>query len=207
MYNYISHKHYTIILNDCSNIIEVLNMPRQKTAADERYNERRRAARAAARAEGRRLASDEAYNARRRLQREAARVEKQAAAAGGVYGERLGALAGELRDKASNLYSPTGEYRQDLIRQSQNVRGMSEERQTDILLSSNIGSRIYAGTKEIWKDVDPNKREDAIIKAFGVRSMLDVLKVIENQIGELLYSDDTPENYDIASLTIMAMVA
>ena len=182
-------------------------MPRAKTAADERYNERRRAARAAARAEGRRIASDEAYNARRRLQREAARVEKQAAAAGGVYGERLGALAGELREKVSNLYSPTGEYRQDLIRQSQNVRGMSEERQTDILLSSNIGSRIYAGTKEIWKDADPNKREDAIIKAFGVRSMLDVLKVIENQIGELLYSDDTPENYDIASLTIMAMVA
>lgn len=182
-------------------------MPRPKTAADERWNERRRAARAAARAEGKRLASDEAHNARRRFQREAERLEKQAAEAGGMYGERLGALAGELREKASNLYSPSGEYRQDLLKQSQNVRSMSEERQTDILLSSNIGSRIYAGTKEIWINADVNEREEAIMKAFGVKSMLDVLKVIEGQIGELLYADDTPENYDIVTLTIMSMVA
>ena len=183
-------------------------MARRKTAADEAYNERRRQARASARAQGKRLASDEAYNARRRLQREASRLQKQAQAASGAYAERLSSLASELRGMASNLYQQkSGEYRSDLMRESRNVRSMSEERQTDILLSSNIGSRIYAGTKEIWIDKDANEREDAIIKAFGVRSMLDVLKILERQLGSLLYADDTPENYDIVALSIMVMVA
>lgn len=182
-------------------------MARAKTAADEAYNARRRAARAAARAEGKRLASDEAHNARRRFRSEAKRIEKEAAKNQGAYGARLSSLADELRNKASALYSSKGEYRQDLIKQSENVKSMSEERQADILLSSNIGSRIYAGTKEIWQDADPNEREDAILKAFGVRSMLDVLKVLEGQLGELLYSDDTPESYDIVALSIMTLIA
>lgn len=154
-------------------------------------------------------ASDDAYNARRRLKREAARLEKQAGRASGSYAERLRNVADELRDKASNLYyNPEREYRADLIRQSESVRSMSEERQTDILLSSNIGSRIYAGTRELWIDEqDPNMREERILEAFGVSSMLDVLKILEKRLGEILYSEDTIENYDSVTLAIMQMIA
>ena len=84
---------------------------------------------------------------------------------------------------------------------------MSEERQTDILLSSNIGSRIYAGTVELWQDADVNGREDAIVKAFGVKSMLDVLKLLERELGDMLYADDTSENYNNAVLAIMRLIA
>lgn len=153
--------------------------------------------------------SDEAYNARRRLKREAARLEKQAGRASGSYSERLKNVAEELREKASNLYyNPEQDYRRDLIRQSESVRSMSEERQTDILLSSNIGSRIYAGTRELWIDEsDPNMREERILEAFGVSSMLDVLKILEKRLGEILYSEDTTENYDSVTLAIMQMIA
>lgn len=153
--------------------------------------------------------SDDAYNARRRLKREAARLEKQAGRASGSYSERLKDVAEELRNKAANLYyNPERDYRTDLIRQSKSVRSMSEERQTDILLSSNIGSRIYAGTREKWIDEeDYNLREERILEAFGVSSMLDVLKILEKQLGDILYSDDTTENYDAVTLAIMKLLA
>lgn len=155
--------------------------------------------------------SDDAYNARRRLKREAARLEKQANRATGSYSERLQSVADELRSKAANLYADkeSGKgYRSDLIRQSESVRSMSEERQTDILLSSNIGSRIYAGTKELWIDEqDPNMREERILEAFGVSSMLDVLKILEKQLGDILYSEDTIENYDSVTLAIMQLIS
>lgn len=155
--------------------------------------------------------SDDAYNARRRLKREAARLEKQANRATGSYSERLQSVADELRSKAANLYADkeSGKgYRKDLIRQSESVRSMSEERQTDILLSSNIGSRIYAGTKELWIDEeDPNLREERILEAFGVSSMLDVLKILEKQLGDILYSEDTTENYDSVTLAIMRLIS
>lgn len=153
-------------------------------------------------------ASDEAYNARRRYRREAARLQKQTAKSSGSYSERLRALSDELLDKANMTYQAgTGSYRTDLIKESRSVRSMSEERQTDILLSSNIGSRIYAGTIELWQDADPNEREDAILKAFGVKSMLDVLKILERELGERLYSDDTRENYLSVVLAIQSMMA
>lgn len=153
-------------------------------------------------------ASDEAYNARRRLKREAARLERQAGRASGSYADRLMNVAQELRDKAGQLYKRDDrDYRADLIRQSESVRSMSEERQTDILMSSNIGSRIYAGTRELWIDADVNEREEAILKAFGVKSLLDVLKILEKQLGDILYSDATIENYDKAVLAIMELVS
>ena len=153
-------------------------------------------------------ASDEAYNARRRYRREAARLQKQAEKSTGSYSERLRELSDKLLDKANMTYQAgTGSYRTDLIRESRSVRSMSEERQTDILLSSNIGSRIYAGTIELWQDADPNEREDAILKAFGAKSMLDVLKVLERELGERLYSDDTRENYMSVVLAIQSMMA
>ena len=152
--------------------------------------------------------SDEAYNARRRYRREAARLQKQAAKSSGSYSERLRELSDKLLDKANMTYQAgTGSYRMDLIKESRSVRFMSEERQTDILLSSNIGSRIYAGTIELWQDADPNEREDAILNAFGVKSMLDVLKVLERELGERLYSDDTRENYMSVVLAIQSMTA
>lgn len=153
-------------------------------------------------------ASDEAYNARRRYRREAARLQKQAEKASGSYSERLRELSDKLLDKANMTYQAgTGSYRTDLIKESNSVRSMSEERQTDILLSSNIGSRIYAGTIELWQDADPNEREDAILRAFGVKSMLDVLKILERELGERLYSDDTRENYMSVVLAIQSMMA
>lgn len=152
-------------------------------------------------------ASDDAYNARRRFKRQAERLEREAAKAGGSYGDRLSNVAAELRDSANMLYKGKGDYRQDLIRKSRSVRSMSEERQTDILLSSNIGSRIYAGTVELWQDADVNGREDAIVKAFGVKSMLDVLKLLERELGDMLYADDTSENYNNAVLAIMRLIA
>ena len=158
----------------------------------------------------RKRASDEAYNARRRLKREAERLERQAAKSEGSFSERLQSVADELRDKANMLYAnkeKPGEYRQDLIRQSQSVRSMSEERQIDILLSSNLGQRIYAGTKNLWIDKDPNEREDAIVKAFGVRTILDVVKILENQLGDALYSEDTIDNYDSIRLAIMEIIS
>ena len=157
-------------------------------------------------------ASDEAYNARRRFKRQAERLEREGKRVGGSYGDRLREVAKELRGNAANLYAKKGrEYRSDLIRQSENVRAMSEERQTDILLSSNVGSRIYAGTVEIWQDADVNEREDAIIRAFGVYSMLDVLKILEKMFGESLYADapngkiDSPN--DTAVLRIQQLFA
>lgn len=153
-------------------------------------------------------ASDEAYNARRRYRREAARLQKQAEKSSGSYSERLRELSDKLLDKANMTYQTgTGSYRTDLIKESRSVRSMSEERQTDILLSSNIGSRIYAGTIELWQDADPNEREDAILKAFGAKSMLDVLKILERELGERLYSDDTRENYMSVVLAIQSMMA
>ena len=155
-------------------------------------------------------ASDDAYNARRRFKREAERLEKQAAKSEGSFSERLQSVADELRNKANMLYAnkeKPGEYRQDLIRQSESVRSMSEERQIDILLSSNLGQRIYAGTKNLWIDKDPNEREDAIVKAFGVRTILDVVKILENQLGDTLYSEDTIDNYDSIRLAIMEIIS
>ena len=160
-------------------------------------------------------ASDEAYNARRRLKRQAARMRKQAAsAADGAYAGRLRALADEALKQAQETYfnRETKQYRAGAVREAERLAShfdvADEDIQADILLSSPIGSRIYAGTVEIWRGIeDYNKREDAILKAFGVKRMADVIKLIEKQLGEALYNTDSDERYNIAVLTIMQMVA
>lgn len=77
--------------------------------------------------------------------------------------------------------------------------GMSEyeirqEEASDILTGS-IGRRVYGAFVDIWKD-EEGDRDDAILKRFGVDSMMDLLEIIEES-GIDIYQDPESElKYD-----------
>ena len=57
------------------------------------------------------------------------------------------------------------------------------------ILNTGVGSRIYAGTIEVWGELDYSEREQAIVDYFGVNDMLDVIKMFEKEFGEELYAE------------------
>ena len=181
-------------------------MPRLKRPSDEAYNARRRAARAAAKAKGELIASDQAYVNRRRLERQARRIEREAQNDAGVFGSRLSKLGDILREKRARTYARKGRYSQTALDDSP-IDIMDAGTQADIIMDSNIGSRIWAGTQEIWQDASYGNREQAILDAFGADSMAEVLEKIEKRIGDKLYAEDSNERYDEIATAIMKMVA
>lgn len=71
---------------------------------------------------------------------------------------------------------------------------MRQEEASDILTGS-IGRRVYGAFVDIWKD-EEGDRDDAILKRFGVDSMMDLLEIIE-AAGIDIYSDPESEiKYD-----------
>ena len=181
-------------------------MPRLKRPSDEAYNARRRAARAAAKAKGERIASDQAYVNRRRLERQARRIEREAQKDAGVFGSRLSKIGDILREKRARTYARNGRYSQTALDDFP-IDIMDTGTQADIIMDSNIGSRIWAGTQEIWQDASYGNREQAILDAFGADSMAEVLEKIEKRIGDKLYAEDSNERYDEIATAIMKMVA
>lgn len=99
------------------------------------------------------------------------------------------------------LRKPSENYKQLIIDESKKkatVKGMTdfERRETEAseILTGAIGRRVFGATSEIWKDAED--REDAILKYFGVASMMDVIEAIEDA-GIDLYSDpESEQKYD-----------
>ena len=93
-----------------------------------------------------------------------------------------------------------------------------------VLSNPTIGSRIYGGLVDLWTGedgattwddkekrykVDTNKINDIITEKFGVDDIADVLEILEERIGERLYSieDETTDIYKIVKLMIQSYVA
>jgi hypothetical protein len=86
------------------------------------------------------------------------------------------------------------------------------EQEARAILSSPIGSRIYAGLVDVWAQptiengelVSRKSTEDinrAIMDYYDVNNMMDVIEILEKQID--LYADpESLERYDAVSLTI-----
>lgn len=64
------------------------------------------------------------------------------------------------------------------------------------LFNSGVGARIIGGLVDVWRDiatlkngkVDKQKMIDAIFEYFGVDTYRDLLKVVENKIGSVIYA-------------------
>ena len=124
-----------------------MTMARPKTAADERYNERRRQRRAeerARRAQGKStLSSDDATNARKRYTRQAERYIKRAESSMGPARERYMELAKRSTEKAIGTYERVpktskmakGLQRAVLLTNAQNPEQETLKRQREKLIS------------------------------------------------------------------------
>lgn len=92
---------------------------------------------------------------------------------------------------------------------------ISERREAEAqaILSGPVGSRIYAGLVDVWSKpqfdasgqlINTRTQEninDAIMKHFGVSSMMDVIEILEKQVD--LYADPkSQERYDEISMQI-----
>lgn len=160
--------------------------------------------------------SDEAYNARRRLKRQSERYMKEAEKhEGTTYGKRMKALAKESLDLAAQTYIDKttrtySETAKNVIASSYKAlasEAMDEERQADIIMSSKIGARIYAGSIEVWEGKSYDEREQALWDAFGVKSNAQLLELLERQFGKSLYNMEQPENYDTITTSIANLLA
>lgn len=210
-------------------------MPRGKRASDSAYNARRRYTRAAERylnkAEDSVGATSDRYRA---LAREA--IGKAAE----LY-ERKADIkrSKKFRDTASKLGVDVEEFmigkattkqeqerREALLSESESFTaptGTASEKaqarrdqEARAILNSPMGSRIYAGTVDIWAQptYDPETGEfvnrktqddidQAIMDYFGVESMMDVIEILERETD--IYADpESMERYDAVSLTIAA---
>lgn len=171
---------------------------------------------------------DVSYNARRRYIRAGERLEKQAAKETGAAAERLRYQAQQNYEKALSLYENERDQRRfaekhDLAipkrkideekRKSRisesfkklesNIRSpeLKSDQEARELLSSKIGSRIYAATKDIWMgetgEFNQAEINQQIMDAFGAKSMSEVIKKFEDELGEDLYKEPKSlERYD-----------
>lgn len=204
-----SYLHYTHVTKDVINMPGLGGIGKLLSKAIKTSKAETKAA--TAKAPRQKRQSDEAYNARRRFKRQAERFAKEASKFTGTStGARFDVLAREMFDLAKRTYkNKQGEYDTELIKCSKSAlmgSGMTEDRETDIIMRSHVGSRIYAATIDIWKDEDYDNREDAILKRFKAKSMSEVLRKLEQDLGSSLYSDDTKEKYDLVVSTIMDMI-
>lgn len=116
--------------------------------------------------------------------------------------------------------TPRETVRMETLRsESQSLMNMSmREREAQAILSSPIGSRIYAGLVDVWAKptfnadgelVYSKSRNDinkAIMEYFGTTSMMDVLEMLEAQ-GINIYADPkSMEKYDEITLAIAEMI-
>lgn len=84
------------------------------------------------------------------------------------------------------------------------------EMEAQAILSSEVGSRIYAGTVEIWtEELDDGRRKNvddinaALMKHFGVSSLMDLIETIEQKTGISIFSNpESLERYDVVTLAI-----
>lgn len=82
------------------------------------------------------------------------------------------------------------------------------------ILNSPVGSRIYAGTVDIWAtpkfengELKMRKSQEdinaSIMDYYGVSSMMDVIELLQSQLGDALFADhESVEKYDLVSLSI-----
>lgn len=180
--------------------------------------------------------SDEIYNARRRFKRAAARYEKRAAGLTGASKSMMQKLAKQALDKANALYQKPlsalpetkrvsrikqlSEQSLRMLESARNKPDSAERREQEAreLLSGSVGSKIYGGLVNIWKTPADDKmpveirqdyqvRNDAIMRFFGVTSMWDAIKKIEQIVGNALYStSDEVVRYDEVVTSIQAYV-
>ena len=83
------------------------------------------------------------------------------------------------------------------------------------VFSSPIGSRIIGGLVDVWRDVateggktDRSKIFEAIQNYFGVDSLADLLKKVEEKLGDVLYKDPGNQSiYDTVQLILQTKVA
>jgi hypothetical protein len=64
------------------------------------------------------------------------------------------------------------------------------EQEAKSIMSSEAGHRIYAGTIDVWQDSDYPSREDALMAHFGVDTLMDVIELFEEELGEDLYAEE-----------------
>lgn len=87
------------------------------------------------------------------------------------------------------------------------------EAEAQAILSSDVGSRIYAGTVEIWtEELDEGRRKNvddinaALMKHFGVSSLMDLIETIEEKTGMSIFSNpESIERYDVVTLAISSI--
>lgn len=96
-----------------------------------------------------------------------------------------------------------------------------EQTARTILANPTIGSRIYGGLVEVWRDsaatvwdekqnrykVDNEKINEILVDYFNVESIADVLEILESEIGERLYQlDENGDIYDVVKLLIQTKI-
>lgn len=97
------------------------------------------------------------------------------------------------------------------------AQGDEQRRQDEaraILNNDKIGSRILGGLVDVWRDeatvngkVDKTKILPALYKHFKVDNLADLLLMVEDMIGDILYSDaDSEVMYETVKLTIQNKV-
>lgn len=210
-------------------------MPRGKRASDSAYNARRRYTRAAERYLNKAKDSVGATADRYRA------MARDAIGKAAELYERKADIkrSRKFRDTASKLGVNVDEFmigeattkreqerRETLLSESESFiapTGSASEKaqarrdqEARAILNSPIGSRIYAGTVDIWTQpkYDPETGElvnrktqddidQAIMDYFGADNMMDVIEILEKETD--LYADpESMERYDAVSLTIAA---
>lgn len=197
-------------------------MARARKAGDAAYNARRRYGRQAQRylkkAGQTSGASAERYRALAREAYENAMAtydpkQKQKISSRLIdVGRELGI---DTQGARSEFITKIGEQRkQELIEKSKQALESAlqdpekrREREARILLSStSVGHKIMGGLVDVWINADD--REQAILNYFGVDNLASVIDILEQKIGDALYSsDDIGATYAIVALQIQNAVA
>lgn len=153
----------------------------------------------------------ERSNARRRFRRVAERYEKMAISTSGTTAERYKTLASRARTQAQSLKANLDVQKQiDIINESletlqsrRSDKFQRGEMEASEILRSSIGSRIFAGTKEIWENVPEESRLQTLRNHFGVKSNMELIEKIEIFTDGKIYADpDNSYKYDEVKLMI-----
>lgn len=193
-------------------------MARKRKASDEIYNARRRYRRKA-----QRLVKQAAQAA---SPAEANRLKTQAA---GLYEQAVSLYedSSSKRAKAhgmqqleseldpyiiqSRTSKKTGDKRAAILGASRAALESSEvspdEAAKAILSRGNIGSRFYAGTREIWEGRTGEDINQAILDYYGADNMMQVLEQLENAGIDLYTPEEQSEVYTDVATAIQANVA
>ena len=159
--------------------------------ADKMYNTRRRLTRAAARAIKKAEQATGAQKARYEFQAE--QHLKRAAgtyAEGKAIGKKVSDLAkrlGKEINRPKKIDIESIEYQSEKAKYRSGREAQREQSAREIL-NSNIGSRIIGAFESEWRD-DPSNMLDIIKKRVGASDLMEVIEIIEKQVGEALYME------------------